>query len=37
MEPTVFLIVLSCACLIVGIYFFFVRSRTAEKTPEQQP
>jgi nitrogen fixation-related uncharacterized protein len=32
METTIFLVGVSCSCLIVGIYFFFVRSR-----PEQKP
>jgi hypothetical protein len=33
---TSFFIVLTCACLVVGIYFFFVRTRPGE-TPEQPP
>jgi hypothetical protein len=36
METILFWVVASCACLVVGIYFFFVRSRRDEKTPEQQ-
>jgi hypothetical protein len=27
------LIVVSCACLVVGLYFFFVRSRPKETPP----
>jgi hypothetical protein len=34
METTIFLVVTSCACLVVGIYFFFVRSRPEEKAQE---
>jgi len=30
------MIVVSCSCLVVGIYFFFVRARPGEKTHEQQ-
>ena len=33
MEAT-FLVVTSCACLVVGIYFFFVRSRPGEMAQE---
>lgn len=36
MDSTVYLVVLACACLVVGIYFFFVRQRPEEKSPEQQ-
>jgi hypothetical protein len=32
----VFWVVASCACLVVGIYFFFVRSRPSEKPHEPQ-
>lgn len=28
-------VVLSCTCLVVGIYFFFVRPRPSE-TPQQE-
>jgi hypothetical protein len=35
MGPTV-LIVVSCACIVVCIYFFFVRSRPNEKSPTEQ-
>ncbi len=31
METTIFLVGVSCCCLVVGIYFFFVRSRPEEK------
>ena len=30
MELTIFLIVTSCACLVVGLYFFFVRARPSK-------
>ena len=33
---TIFLIVTACACLVVGLYFFFVRSRPSEKPHEPQ-
>ena len=36
MATTVFLVGLSCSCLVVGIYFFFVRSRPDEKAQEPQ-
>jgi hypothetical protein len=36
METTLSLIAISCACLVVGIYFFFVRSRPADKPNEPQ-
>ena len=36
METSVFLVSLSCAVLVVGIYFFFVRSRPEEKSTESQ-
>jgi len=36
MEPIVFWIVTTCACLVVGIYFFFVRERPEEKPSEPQ-
>jgi hypothetical protein len=36
MDSTVFLVLVACACLVVGIYFFFVRSRPEEKPSEPQ-
>ena len=30
-----FWVVAACACLVVGIYFFFVRSRSSESPPQQ--
>jgi hypothetical protein len=36
METTISLVVVSCACLVVGIYFFFVRSRPEEKQQDSQ-
>lgn len=33
---TSFIVVLSCVCLVVGIYFFFVRSRTSENSKPQE-
>jgi len=33
---TVFLIVTACACIVVGLYFFFVRSRPSEKSHDRQ-
>jgi hypothetical protein len=36
METTIFLVGLSCSCLVVGIYFFFVRSRREEKPQDSQ-
>ena len=36
METTVFMIAVSCVCLIVGIYFFFVRPRPEENPGEPQ-
>jgi hypothetical protein len=36
MATTIFLIVTSCACLVVGIYFFFVRSGREEKPREPE-
>jgi hypothetical protein len=36
MAITISLIVISCSCLVVGIYFFFVRSRPEEKSQAQQ-
>ena len=36
MATTVFLVGLSCSCLVVGIYFFFVRARPEEKPEAPQ-
>lgn len=36
MDSVIFWVVASCACVVVGIYFFFVRSRTDEKAGEPQ-
>ena len=36
METTTYLVILSCSCLVVGIYFFFVRARPGEKSPDSQ-
>jgi hypothetical protein len=36
MESYLFWVVATCACLVVGIYFFFVRSRPDEKSQEPQ-
>jgi len=36
MATTIFLIVTSCALLVVGIYFFFVRSRQEENPRERE-
>lgn len=33
---TAMLVVVTCACLVVGIYFFFVRTRPAETSHEAQ-
>jgi hypothetical protein len=33
---TIFLVVASCACLVVGIYFFFVRKRPDENSQTQE-
>ena len=33
---TIFLVVVSCACLVVGIYFFFVRQRPHENLEDSQ-
>ena len=32
----VFWISAACLCLVVGIYFFFVRARPEEKAPDRQ-
>ena len=34
MDSMSFLVGLSCFCLIVGIYFFFVRHRETEQQPQ---
>jgi hypothetical protein len=31
-----FLAILSTTCLVIGIYFFFVRARSSENTPKQR-
>ena len=36
MDSTFFWVVAACACLIVGIYFFFVRARPTDKAREPQ-
>ena len=36
MATTISLIAITCSCLVVGIYFFFVRSRAEEKTSESR-
>ena len=36
MEFNVYLVDLSCSCLVVGIYFFFVRQRAGETVPTPQ-
>ena len=36
METNVFLVGLSCSCLVVGIYFFFVRPRPGETSVQPQ-
>lgn len=36
MENVIFWLVATCACLVVGVYFFFVRARPEEKSPEPQ-
>lgn len=36
METTPFLIGISCVSLVVGIYFFFVRTRPEEKVQTQE-
>lgn len=33
---TVALVVVSCACLVVGLYFFFVRVRPSESSPPHE-
>jgi hypothetical protein len=34
---TAFLVIASCACLVVGIYFFFVRSRATSEGSQTPP
>lgn len=37
MDSTFFWIVAACVCIVVGIYFFFVRARQPENpTPPQE-
>jgi hypothetical protein len=36
MFMELFWIVSACACMVVGIYFFFVRPRAEETPPSQQ-
>jgi len=36
MDITGYLILTACACLVVGIYFFFVRQRPEEKSEQPQ-
>ena len=36
MESVLFWVVAACACLVVGIYFFFVRTRPIEQ-PHERP
>jgi nitrogen fixation-related uncharacterized protein len=36
METTIALIAVSCVCLVVGIYFFFVRSKPGEQKRTQE-
>jgi hypothetical protein len=36
MDNVLFWVVCSCGFVVVGIYFFFVRSRPSEKTPDSQ-
>jgi hypothetical protein len=33
---TAFLVIVSCACLVVGIYFFFVRARPTEGAQQRE-
>jgi hypothetical protein len=35
MDATVFWVVSACVCLVVGVYFFFVRARQAENPPTE--
>jgi len=36
METAIPVMVLACVCLVVGIYFVFVRSKKNEQTPTQE-
>ena len=36
MDTNVFMVGLACCCLVVGIYFFFVRNRTEEHVHQPQ-
>lgn len=36
MESTTYLLTIAFVCVIVGIYFFFVRARPDEKSGEPQ-
>ena len=36
METAAILVVVSCACLVVGLYFFFVRTRPNEQSQDSQ-
>ena len=36
MESVLFWVIAACACLVVGIYFFFVRTRPVEQSNEAQ-
>jgi hypothetical protein len=36
MDNVLFWVVATCICLVVGIYFFFVRSRPEEESPESK-
>ena len=36
MDITIPAIVTACVCLVVGIYFFFVRTKKNEQAPTQE-
>ena len=36
MGTTIYVLVTACVCLIVGIYFVFVRGKKGEQTPAQE-
>jgi hypothetical protein len=36
MDVAIPMIVLACACLVVGIYFFFVRTKKTDQTPTHE-
>jgi hypothetical protein len=36
MATEISLLVITCSCLVVGIYFFFVRARPEEKAQQSQ-